>query len=549
MLALALAVQPAAGQIKSDLVLPDLLSRVDAKSAQKVVPEGKELALDGPIDAQWYVVGPGDGISVNIWSSAPADYSLTVTPEGFLLVPNIGVLTVSNQTLAAVRDSVTRRALKKFPGSTVSVVLRSPRRVSVQITGQVMNEGMHEMQSMQRVHQLVDEANKLPSTQVTRRFYDVDQQQLRSSASQRHILVQHRNGLMERVDLVKYFLTGESRYNPYLREGDVVFVPGRNSSDNRIGIFGAVARMGSIEYVEGDSLTDLIRLGLGYKQRALPKSALLTRLSPDGNVMDTVVIDLEGIMSGRVPNVSLRPGDRVLVRDVEDPRRGYVVGVEGEVLLPGLYPVSDQGMRLSEVVRLAGGFTPDADLRRATIMRGPRLIDRGEDQLVRERLLAGRTTRLGEDSVSFVLENELRLRGEEVPVSFYRLFEGKDSTQDVVVRNMDRILVPRRQFSVYVFGQVVTPGHVRYVTGKDADFYIRGAGGYTEEARAGDIKVIKGGSRAWLDPGETELEDGDFIWVPKKIHTPPGVVLGTVVQIVGILSGVATVYFVARSTR
>ncbi len=68
---------------------------------------------------------------------------------------------------------------------------------------------------------------------------------------------------------------------------------------------------------------------------------------------------------------------------------------------------------------------------------------------------------------------------------------------------------------MYVFGQIVSPGHVPFVPGEHADYYIAKAGGFTERARHGDVKVIKGTTKQWLAPDETTIEDGDYVWVPK----------------------------------
>jgi hypothetical protein len=147
------------------------------------------------------------------------------------------------------------------------------------------------------------------------------------------------------------------------------------------------------------------------------------------------------------------------------------------------------------------------------------------------------------------METELRLKGEVVSVDFHRLFVEGDSSQDVTLRNYDRIVVPGLTRTVYVFGQVVKPGHIPYVEGKRVGYYIDLVGGYAGEARSGDVKVIKGTTRTWLDPGETAIEDGDYIFVPKEVHYPFGYYLTTVVQFAGIIASLATVILVARNLK
>ena len=43
--------------------------------------QGRQVPLDSPVDPDSYNVGSGDVLAVNIWSSAPVEHTLTVTPE------------------------------------------------------------------------------------------------------------------------------------------------------------------------------------------------------------------------------------------------------------------------------------------------------------------------------------------------------------------------------------------------------------------------------------------------------------------------------------
>lgn len=547
--AVLLAPASATGQFGTETKVPELMSlRPDLKRGSTSTLESIPVAMDGPVLPDEYFVGPGDGVSLNIWSSVPMEHDLTVTPEGYLLIPAVGAVPVAGKTLTMVRDTVYPLVKRKYPSSKVSLTLVTPRRVSVRIEGQVMNEGAFEMTSVQRIHHLIEEANRLPSTQVTPEFYDVTLQDYRRQASQRYIVVKHRDGTTDRVDLVRYSLSGAARHNPYLREGDVVFIPRRLEGDNRIAVYGGVTRIGSIEYAEGDSLSFLLRLGLGFTPRAQAHRAVFTRLTPDAKRMDSVTVDAAGILLGAAPDIALRPGDRVVVPEDQDPRSGNAVSVEGEVLRPGTYPITPSSTSLAETIEMAGGFTPEAYLRGGLLLRARvQAPNEGEAALERERLLGMRSSLPADDSTYYLAETALRLQGEVVSVDFERLFTGRDSTEDVTLRNFDRIVIPARQHTVYVFGQVVSPGHIPLAEGGSVAHYIGKAGGFTEHARDGDVVVIKASSRAWLAPGETQVEDGDYIWVPRETSQPFGFYLTTIVQLATVLASLATVILVIQN--
>jgi protein involved in polysaccharide export with SLBB domain len=473
---------------------------------------------------------------------------LTVTPEGYLLIPAVGAVEVKNSTLTEARARAVGLAGRKYTNAVITLTLVNPRKLSFEISGQVMNEGMQEAYSVQRVSTLIEQANTLPATQITKKFYDQDKQALRRAASQRYIMVRHRDGSSQRVDLVRYMITGAGTQNPYLREGDFVFVPSRSDQDNLIGVYGRVTRNITCEYVDGDSVTDLVQLGLGPLPRALPEAATLARQSLNGAFMDTLHVDLRAIAERRMPNIRLQPGDRLVIPEAREERTGSFVSVEGEVTHAGKYPITRESTRLSDVIRAAGGFTNEAYLPGSALLRsnGPASdVQQGFDE---ERLLIGRTS-LPSDSLYFLTETELRLKGEVVSVNFPRLFVSGDSTEDVTLRNYDRIIVPARTLTVYVFGQVTQPGHIPYVEGKRARYYIDLAGGYTEEARSGDVKVIKRTTRNWLDPSETTIQDGDYIFVPKEVHYPFAYYLTTITQAAGIIASLATVILVVRNLK
>lgn len=537
-------------QGKMDMSLPDLMNlRQDSKGLTKTPAEVRSVPMDATLDPTEYYVGPGDALSLNVWSSSPADYQLTVTPEAFLLIPTVGAVSVKDLTLEQTRSKVIPMAQKKFPGAEISLTLVSPRKVSVKISGQVMNEGILEMSSVQRISHFIESANSLPSTQLTKDFYYKEIPWLRRNASQRNITLHRRDGSIRRVDLVKYQVSGKSVYNPYLREGDMVYVPLRLVGDNNVGMLGGFIGPANVEFAEGDSLTDLVLIGEGLKPEADPEHAFVAREAAKGG-MDTIAVDLKAIIEGRSPNIAVRPGDRLFVPEHPAKAEGDYVVIEGEVASPGRYPISTTGTFIRDIIRLAGGFTPYANPSASTLSRGRAFISDLPAEIQLEEMRSMRTTWLvPEDSLYYFTETALRLRGEAVSVDFHRLFVAGDTTADVTLRIYDKLTIPRLTGSVYVFGQVLQPGHIPFVAGKGYRYYIDEAKGYSDDSRPGDVRIIKAGTKIWLSPGETEVEDGDMIWVPKDYHYPFAYFLTAAAQIAAIVGSVATIIILAITVR
>jgi len=336
---------------KGTVSVPDILQMAPELQKKEVTPiTGKEVSLDAPVSPADYYVGPGDVLSLNIWTSSPVQNELTVTPEGTLLIQNVGSVNARDLTLEALKASVVNLVNKKYPRSEVTLTLISPRKVSVQIVGQVFNEGTYEMRSVQRVSDLILKANELIAGQTVKDFYEKTLPKLKREASDRKILIKHRDGSIEHVDLLKYRLTYSGKCNPYLREGDVAYVPERGDLKNSIAVFGGANKFGSFEFIPGDSLKDLAMMGFGVKPTADSGHVRFSRLSADGSRMEDSTINLSAVIEGRVGNIALAPGDRIFIPERRDSRANYYVAVEGEVAQPGHYPITKNSTRLSELI-------------------------------------------------------------------------------------------------------------------------------------------------------------------------------------------------------
>jgi protein involved in polysaccharide export with SLBB domain len=311
-----------------------------------------------------------------------------------------------------------------------------------------------------------------------------------------------------------------------------VIVPRYDQTRNAIGIYGEVNAPGRFEYVEGDGARALLEMGFGFTPAALADSVELSRLSDDGEHMTSQFFNGTKLLAGAIPDIPLQPGDRIVVRGRTERRSDFRVTLVGEFVHPGIYPITKNRTRLTDVVAMAGGFTVDAAIASAEVSR--RSVEQAGIEMERLESLRGGVT--AEDSAYYYLETELRLKKEIVNIDFEGLFARGDTTHNIVLRDNDYIVVPSGKKSVYVYGQVVTPGHIPFVPGQGPDYYLRKAGGLTERARGDDIKIVKAKSKQWLSPRETSIEDGDYVWVPKDPERPFGYWIAVIGQTAAVLS-------------
>jgi protein involved in polysaccharide export with SLBB domain len=246
-------------------------------------------------------------------------------------------------------------------------------------------------------------------------------------------------------------------------------------------------------------------------------------------------------MDGGQGNIPLEPGDRVVILGYPERREDFRATILGEVVYPGTYPITRDSTMLTDLVAMAGGFTPDAALRSAYVTRRAGSRTMGVDTLIAVRAFGY------EDGAFYEAEQALLYRQEYVPADFPRLFVQGDSTADISLRGEDTVYVPPSPGTVYVYGQVVTPGHVAYVPGKNVEYYIKAAGGLMQLAMEDDIKVIKARTKQPLYVEDTTIEEGDYIWVPKDFERGFGYYLGIIAQSAAIISVAVSVIVV--STR
>jgi protein involved in polysaccharide export with SLBB domain len=512
------------------------------KIGDRNVPVSVQLpavALESAIDPDHYFVGPSDVFSVNVWVSPPVSLLLTVTPEGTLIIPMVGELNVTDLTLAEAKRRVIAEIRKKYRVGEATLTLVNPRPIVVIVTGNVLNPGSYVMKSIDRADKAVEQANVVQRTQA-----QSDAQYTAATMSRRNITISHKDGNMSRVDIVKYFATKEDRWNPYLREGDVIVVPRNDFTKNVIGIYGEVVSPGRFEYVAGDSIKDALRIAHGFTPFSIQDSVELSRLNEEGSRLTRTLLDGGAIFRGEHGDAALQPGDRIIVRSRPDMRADYRVTVSGEVTYPGIYPLTKKHTRLSEVIFQAGGFTSYASIKNAELLR--RSVGPADIELERLESLRGGVA--ADDSAYYYLETNLRIQKEIVNVDFAKLFVEGDTSQDIIVQNDDYVVVPSLNHTIYVFGQVVSPGHISYVPGMNADYYIRRAGGFTDRARDGDVKIVKSKTRQWLSPGETIVEEGDYVWVPKVPEHPFGYYLNIIGQTAAIVSVAVSIVLLTIQT-
>ena len=504
----------------------------------------KSAVQDGPVDPKEYIIGPGDIFSVLLAAATPLPFQVPVTPEGSVIIPTVGEVPISGLTLEAAKKKVCVEIKRKYITGDPVFTLVNPRSFSVHVRGFVANEGSVTVQATERVDVVVALADDQRDRNLRTMLKETGKENFLTQnrrGSRRRIKLQHRDGSLNVADLEKFYATQNKEFNPLLRDGDVVIVPKNEITRDFVSVYGAVNGEGQYEFVEGDDLIIMLRIARGLTAIADSGRIELYRTGKDGSSMTTEMFDLRQLLARSAPCL-LQRGDRIIVEELSPLRRDDKVYVDGEVKSVGYYPITKDSTRLSDVIRMAGGFTEFASLVNSQLHR--RSVS--EAEINTERLESARGGVTPEDSAYFYMETNIRINRELVVVDFTALFERADKSKDILLRTGDYVYIPSRKQTVYVFGQVVNPGHVSYAVGADVQFYISQSGGLTEYARAGDVRIVKANTKQWLSPLETKIESGDYVWVPKEVSRPFSYYIQLYSQVFGILGTVVSLAILVR---
>ncbi len=335
---------------------------------------------------------------------------------------------------------------------------------------------------------------------------------------------------------------------PIIRDLELQATPDR--PEQVVSIDGRVKAPGRYPLEPTMHVSDLIRAGGSLEDSAYRGEAELTRYEVvDGNARQTefLTVDLSAIRRGD-PNadIALKPYDKLIVKPIAQWQEPGSIILAGEVRFPGTYPIH-QGETLYSVLQRAGGLTNVAFAEGAVFIR-EELKKREKDQL---ELL---TNRLQSDLAALSLEavassaasqnggggaasaSEGLAVGQQLIVQLRntkpvgrlvidvnRILAGPaGATGDVLLKDGDKLIVPKKSQEVTILGEVQSPTSHVFVPGLTRNDYIAKSGGITQKADKKRIYVVRangdvisGERSGWFRRSQSiDMHPGDTIVVP-----------------------------------
>ena len=325
--------------------------------------------LSGPVSDD-YQLGPGDQLLLLLTGEAELAHQLAVTREGFVVVPQVGRISIANLTMAEVRVLFRDRFAGFYSGirrgtTTVNVTITELRTIQVYLSGEIRQPGAYQLSSVATVTNALYAANGPTDL-----------------GNLRDVRIRRRDGSDSSLDLYPYLLEGDVSGDITLEQGDVIFVP---LKERRVQLNGAVVRPKHYELDDDDDLFDVLSAAGGFAPEANRRRMTVFRAPRPGDrgpgLSDRIAIDLGLTPSDDrdqpnhvggvvIPPVGLQDGDSIVVDSLPLLNRSYYVTIAGMVAQPDTFPWRE-GMTLRDLVGLARGPITGADLRQAEVSRLP----------------------------------------------------------------------------------------------------------------------------------------------------------------------------------
>jgi polysaccharide export outer membrane protein len=298
-----------------------------------------------------YVVGPGDGLSIDVWGGVSQRFFRTVDREGRISVPEAGPLLVSGKSLADVQQNLQQVLRTQFRDASAEVSLARLRTIRVYEVGDVANPGAYDISSLSTPLNALFAAGG-PTAKGSLR------------------IVKHFRGneLVQEVDLYDLLLHGVKGDMVRLDNGDTVMVP---PIGRQVTVEGMVRRPAIYELKDEKSLASVLELAGGLLPTAALRHIEVQRLvAHDKQTMlslDIPEVDDSSDVTKKLEAFQIQDGDRVRIFPIT-PYNQDVIFLDGHVIRPGRYSYREN-MRVTEVIASYKDLLPEPATRYAEIIR------------------------------------------------------------------------------------------------------------------------------------------------------------------------------------
>ena len=309
-----------------------------------------QLPMDLPAGPE-YVLGPGDGLNIDLWGSVSQRLHRVVDPEGRLSLPEIGVIQVAGHSLGDVQHIVQSALRSQYRQLEADVSLDRLRTIRVYVVGDVERPGAYDISSLSTpLNALYQAGGPTPrgSLRIVKHFRG--------------------NQLVETVDLYDLLLHGVEAGGQRLESGDTILVP---TIGQQVTIEGMVRRPGIYELYSEKSLAEILELAGGVLPSGTLRHVDVERVESHQD-RTMLRVDLpednnDAKVTEALEQFKIQDGDKIRISPIL-PFAEKTVYLDGHVFRPGKYAYRD-GMKVTDLIHAYSDVLPEPYNQHAEIIR------------------------------------------------------------------------------------------------------------------------------------------------------------------------------------
>ncbi len=364
-----------------------------------------EPAMNIPTPAD-YVLGAGDQVIIDIWGASQQSIDGEISPDGFVVVEEIGPIKLAGLTVAEANEYVKDMLGGDYSGSSITLSVGTTRSVKVEVVGDVVTPGSYTLSAFSTLFNALYTAGGISDM-----------------GTLREINVFRGGKSVAKIDVYDYIINGNNDGNIRLQDNDLIVV---GPYDAIVSVGGKVKRPMKYEMKDDETLSKLLTFAGNFTGDAFTKNVRVIRKSGREYSVHTVE-------KGAFASFKLFDGDSIYVDSII-PRFSNMVEVKGAVFHPGMYETGGNINTVLDLIDAADGLREDAFTARAVMHR--RKQDRRLEVLAVniEGIMAGTVpdVELRKEDVLFIPsvndmrgEETLRINGE---VNFPGVYEYAENT-------------------------------------------------------------------------------------------------------------------------
>ncbi|KKB52882.1 hypothetical protein HMPREF1212_01039 [Parabacteroides sp. HGS0025] len=295
-----------------------------------------------------YRLSAGDEVLIHVWGDSELNLKLTISPDGTIIIPDIGPVALSGLTIEAAEQRI-RQELGRImatidgrePNTFVSVSLGQIRSIKVNIVGEAVVPGTYTLTSLATLFNALYAAGGVNNI-----------------GSLRSIKVYRNSKEIANLDVYNYLLHGEYNTNIRLEDNDMIII---GPYEQLVVAKGKIKRNRIFELKKGETLSQLLDMAGGFTGDAYTKDVTVKRKSGTRYQIATVTEE-------QFPTFTFHDGDSLLVDSVI-PFYENRITISGAIWRPGEYELSPSVHTVKQLIQQAAGLKGDEFIGRAQITR------------------------------------------------------------------------------------------------------------------------------------------------------------------------------------